>query len=217
VRGFRIELGEIEAALTQHPNVREVVVLAREDSPGSKQIVAYVIPEDDTTLDISHLRTSLRERLPEYMIPAAFVPVAAFPQTPNGKLDRQALPAPEAAHSQIRTAYLAPQTQLERTLAMVWCDALHVDQVGVYDNFFDLGGHSLLIASIHRRLCELLERDIPLIALLKHTNISALAKYLSQEHPARQTQPQSQDRNQQRRDGMARHAELIKGRKKTNA
>ncbi len=144
IRGFRIELGEIEAALARLPAVAEAVVVAREDGRGGLRLVAYLVPEEDEAPSAGELRLSLRSTLPDYMLPAAFVPLKALPRTPNGKIDRRALPAPEPAAARTDAGYQAPSSPTEQAVAEVWREVLQVERVGVYDNFFDLGGHSLL-------------------------------------------------------------------------
>ncbi|MCI0998344.1 AMP-binding enzyme, partial [Pseudomonas corrugata] len=140
-----IELGEIEAKLAQHDAVKEAVVLAREDVPGDKRLVAYFTPANDTA-DIETLRSHLQAQLPEYMVPVAYVRLDAMPLTPNGKLDRKALPAPE--HDALITrGYEAPRGETETVLAQIWQDLLGLQQVGRHDHFFELGGHSLLAVS----------------------------------------------------------------------
>ncbi len=156
VRGFRIELGEIEAALLSHPAVRESVVIAREDTPGDKRLVAYYTAVETSAanaaaLDAEQLRSLLLARLPEYMVPTAYVRLTAMPLTPNGKLDRKALPAPEADAYALH-GYEAPQGEIETALAAIWCDVLKLDRVGRHDNFFELGGHSLLAVILIERM-----------------------------------------------------------------
>ncbi|MFC4311926.1 amino acid adenylation domain-containing protein, partial [Steroidobacter flavus] len=151
IRGFRIELGEIEGQLLQHEHVREAVVLAREDVPGDKRLVAYVTGRDGCSPSVDALRTHLKTALPEYMVPSAFVLLAQFPLSPNGKLERRALPAPDLRAYSSRE-YQAPQGEVEEVLAGIWQSLLHVDRVGRRDNFFELGGHSLLIVQMIERL-----------------------------------------------------------------
>ncbi|HLG64403.1 MAG TPA: amino acid adenylation domain-containing protein [Ktedonosporobacter sp.] len=179
IRGFRIELGEIEEALNKQPSVHESVVIVREDVPGEKRLVAYLIPEADNAPVISDVRQALKERLPEYMLPAAFVVLDALPITSNAKVDVKALPAPEAVQGKTETTYVAPESQIERDIAAIWCDILHLEKVGVHENFFDLGGHSLLLARLQDRLQTVLHKNVSLLDLFQHTTISALAALLS--------------------------------------
>jgi len=144
VRGFRIELAEIETALREHQAVREVVVLVREDDPGNKRLVAYVVLSQEQTPTISDLHHFLKEKLPEYMMPSAFVMLEALPLTPNGKVDRRSLPKPDTTRPDLEAAYTAPRTLTEKVLATIWSEVLGVEQVGIHDNFFELGGDSIL-------------------------------------------------------------------------
>ena len=150
VRGFRIELGEIEAVLNQQPQVREAVVVVREDVPGDKRLVAYVVAEGGEVELIERLREQLRASLPDYMMPSAFVTLEGLPLTPNGKVDRKALPAPERMVSE--AAYVSPRTPTEEILAGIWAEVLKVERVGVHENFFELGGHSLLAVGVIERM-----------------------------------------------------------------
>ena len=152
LRGYRIELGEIETVLGQHPAVRQAVVLAREDVPGDKRLVAYVVLQPGHTATIVELKQQVMQALPGYMLPWAFVFLEALPLTPNGKLDRRGLPAPDASHSDGRETFVAPRNRVEETIADIWSQVLRIEQVGVHENFFELGGHSLLIMQVISRL-----------------------------------------------------------------
>jgi polyketide synthase PksJ len=177
VRGFRIELGEIETALRCHPGVREAVVAARGDG-SNRRLVAWLIPQGEAP-GIGELREHLRRTLPEYMVPAAFRAMDAFPLTPSGKVDRKALPEPEGTRDAASAAaYADPRSELERILAGVWREVLKVDRVGVNDNFFDLGGHSLLAAQVHARLSDLLGREVALLDLFRYPTVASLAAFL---------------------------------------
>jgi amino acid adenylation domain-containing protein/non-ribosomal peptide synthase protein (TIGR01720 family) len=144
IRGFRVEMGEVEAALETHPQVAQAVLVARDEPAGPKRLVAYLVAHGDSTPSTSDLRTHLQARLPDYMVPAAFVSLPALPLNPNGKVDRAALPAPQGARPDLRAELVAPRTPVERTLAEVWSAVLGVADIGVHDNFFDLGGDSIL-------------------------------------------------------------------------
>jgi hypothetical protein len=180
IRGFRIELGEIESVLSQYPQVSQAVVLARPSDRGDHQLVAYIVPHPAIALSVAELRAFLREKLPEYMVPAAFVELAALPLTPNGKLDRKALDTFAPLRSALEQVDQTPTTELEKTIASLWQDALHLEKVGVHHNFFDIGGHSLLIVTLHSRLQKQIQREFPLVAMFQYPTISALAGYLSQ-------------------------------------
>ncbi|OBQ39962.1 MAG: non-ribosomal peptide synthetase [Anabaena sp. MDT14b] len=177
IRGFRIELGEIETVLSQHPQVQQVVVIVREDHPGNKYLTAYIVSTTET-LTSSELRQFLKEHLPEYMIPAAFVILKALPLTPNGKVDRLVLPKPETINAELETAFVAPGTALEAKLAEIWCTVLHREQVGIYDNFFELGGHSLLITSVISRIREHFSIVLPLRSLFTAPTIAELSQVI---------------------------------------
>ncbi|WP_338322576.1 condensation domain-containing protein, partial [Pseudomonas syringae] len=174
IRGFRIELGEIEALLARHEAVKETVIMAREDVPGDKRLVAYYTSRvSDETLDIETLRTHLQAQLPDYMVPAAYVRLDSLPLTPNGKLDRKALPAPDLS-SVISREYQAPQGDTERAIARIWQDLLRIDQVGRHDHFFELGGHSLLAVRLIERMRQIdLSADVRV--LFSQPTLAALA------------------------------------------
>ncbi|HEX8559980.1 MAG TPA: amino acid adenylation domain-containing protein [Pyrinomonadaceae bacterium] len=179
VRGFRIELGEIEAALAEHESVSECVVVAREDAPGDARLVAYVVTGGRTGTSASAWRRFLGERLPEYMIPSAFVALEAMPLLPNGKVDRGALPAPQGARPELEEAFAAPRDQIEEVIADVWAGVLGLSRVGVNDNFFELGGHSLIATQVVSRLNEAFHVDLPLRLMFEAPTVAGLAERVS--------------------------------------
>ncbi|MDX2093741.1 MAG: amino acid adenylation domain-containing protein, partial [Kofleriaceae bacterium] len=176
IRGFRIELGEIEVVLGAHAAVREVVVLAREDNPGDKRLVAYVVGRDGAP-EVDALRTHAAAALPEYMVPSAFVVLDAMPVTPNGKLDRKALPAPDRA-ALVRHEYVPPRTEAEQLLAGSWCELLGVERVGVHDDFFALGGHSLLAMQLVARIRQTLAVALTVREVFEAPTLGALAEVI---------------------------------------
>jgi acyl carrier protein len=169
IRGFRIEPGEIEAVLTAHAGVHEARVIVREDEPGKQRLVAYVVG----SVDAEELRGHLRESLPEYMVPGAFVVLEALPLTPNGKLDRKALPAPE--HAADTDRYVAPRTPVEEVLAEIWAEVLRLERVGVHDSFFDLGGHSLLIMRLLAKIQATFDLEISIRTVFSMPTLEAMA------------------------------------------
>ncbi|WP_342210364.1 non-ribosomal peptide synthase/polyketide synthase [Xenorhabdus stockiae] len=178
LRGFRIELGEIEARLVQCDGVREAVVLIREDEPNQKRIVAYLQPEEGAELEPAELRSQLTQHLADYMLPGAFIMLETFPLTPNGKLDRQALPAPDSSAVATRD-YAAPVGETEIALARIWQDLLGLERVGRYDHFFELGGHSLLAIQLTARIRQVLKRELPLQQLFDQPRLMDLAQELT--------------------------------------
>ncbi|MBD1865327.1 MULTISPECIES: non-ribosomal peptide synthetase [Trichocoleus] len=175
IRGFRIELGEVESVLRQHPDMRSLAVIKREDQPNQPQLVAYVVPQTPDTPGLAEtLRSFLAERLPEYMVPSAFVSLKALPLTANGKLDRQALPAPKTQNSIAKPAFAAPRNEVERQLSAIWSSVLHVAEVGIYDNFFELGGDSILSIQAIAKANQIGLRFTPR-QLFEHQTIAQLA------------------------------------------
>jgi acyl-CoA synthetase (AMP-forming)/AMP-acid ligase II/acyl carrier protein len=175
IRGFRIELTEIENVLSQQPGFKDVCVVAREDEPGAgKILVAYMVLKPGFVPVLPELRARLRSRMPDFMVPRAFVTVDGLPLTPNGKVDKRALPKPMADHF-VRQDYIAPRNPIESTLAQAWCDVLGVSQVGIHDDFFELGGHSLLVTKVASRLKEALGLELPLRTLFEIPTIAGLA------------------------------------------
>ena len=176
VRGYRIELGEVESALRTLAQVVDAVAVVREDEPGDKRLVAYVVSEGGA--DAGALRAHLKERLPEYMIPSAFVALDSLPLTPNGKVDKKALPAPGLANAGGEGGYVAPRTQVEAALAELWRELLKVERVGVEDNFFELGGHSLLATQLIFRVRKAFKTEVSLFALFESPTVAALAVHV---------------------------------------
>ncbi len=180
VRGFRIELGEIEAVLRGREEIREVVVMAREDAPGERRLVAYLAVGPGQSPPINELRNLLRERLPDYMVPSAFVTLQSFPLTPSGKVDRSALPKPEYTRSDLGVEFASPRTPMEEQVAEIWTQLLGVDRVGIYDNFFELGGHSLLATKVVSRVRETFEVELPVRSLFETPRMVDLTTTISQ-------------------------------------
>ena len=183
VRGYRIELGEIEVAIARDPGVQEVVVVAQEEVVGDPRLVAYVTERPGTSVSADTLRSRLRESLPEYMVPSQYVVLADMPRTPNLKIDRKALPVPALVSSARASAPIpaagAPEGDLERTVAAVWCDVLRLPTVGNRDNFFDLGGHSLLVVQVHQRLTTTLQLSFPITDLFRFSTVQTIAAHLA--------------------------------------
>lgn len=208
LRGFRIELGEIETVLSQHMNVCEAVVVPWEDEPGDKRLAAYVSPHPEQTLPASELRRFLQEKLPEYMIPSAFIVRQTLPLTPSGKIDRRALPPPGTSCPELEAAYVAPQTELEQAIATIWQKVLNVERVGVHDSFFELGGHSLLLVQVHSQLYERFKTDLSMLDLFRYPTISSLAAYFSQAGH-RPSSKAANERTEQLKDGKARRQQRL--------
>ncbi|MCB0196701.1 MAG: amino acid adenylation domain-containing protein, partial [Anaerolineae bacterium] len=191
VRGFRIELGEIETVLSRYPQVENCVVLAREHGPGDKRLVAYLVVEptepqieavEGNALPVTQLRQYLKQQLPDYMIPSAFVLLDAFPLTPNGKIDRMALPAPEWRAG---PTYVPPQTTTQTSLAGIWAEVLGIESVGIHDDFFDVGGHSLLATQVISRIRTTCQVELPLGLIFEYPTVAELAAQVDQAQPTR--------------------------------
>jgi hypothetical protein len=187
IRGFRIEPGEIESALLGHPGVRDVKVLAWVNAQRDKRLVAYMVAENGASLSAETLRASLKNKLPEYMIPTAFIVLSHFELTPNGKLDTRALPSPEAALSDSE-CYESPQGALEESIASIWSELLHVRKVGRNDDFFQLGGHSLLATQVMSRIAQRHLINVPLRTLFERPVLRDLAELIDSEYQMREEQ-----------------------------
>jgi hypothetical protein len=204
VRGFRVELGEIETALKGHPAVREALVVAREDQRSHTRLVAYLLASEGALPSVNELRGFLGGKLPDYMVPAAFVVLEAYPLTPNGKIDRRALPPPDSLRPDLEATYVAPQSETERAIAAIWRDALGLPQLGIHDNFFDLGGHSLLMAQVHSKLRRVFPRDLSMVELFQYPTIAALATHLSGGEGRRGSFEQIRARAERQHDAVRR-------------
>jgi hypothetical protein len=202
IRGYRIELGEIESRIAQLDTVREAVVMAREDNPGDQRLVAYCVLRAGATLSHDALAGHLRDDLPEFMVPAHLVVLDRFPLTPNQKIDRKRLPAPEQTS---RAEYVAPTSDVEEKVAAIWCRLLGLERVGTGDNFFELGGHSLLAVQAHREIRTALERDLTVTDIFRFPTIASLAGFLEGD---RTDFTKDADRGAARRDALNRRRDL---------
>ncbi|HEY9901851.1 MAG TPA: amino acid adenylation domain-containing protein, partial [Candidatus Sericytochromatia bacterium] len=188
IRGFRIELGEIEAVLSQHPGVRQAVVSLSEDEAGNNRLIGYVVPSPKQAPSVSDLRHFLLNKFPEYMVPSAFVLLKTLPLTPNGKVDRRALPAPEQTRPELEAVYAAPRTPIEQQLAEIWAKLLGLEKVGIHDNFFDLGGHSLLITQLLAKVRDIFKVNLSLRSLFELPTVANVAEKIA---TAQRTEPGS--------------------------
>ena len=183
LRGFRIELGEIESILDQHPAVQKNVVVARDAGRGGsdKILVGYVVPEPGQSPTVGELRRFLQAKLPDYMVPSAFMLMESLPLTPNGKVDRRALPAPDHERPQLESTFVAPRTPTEQKVAKIWTEVLSVERVGVHDNFFELGGYSLLAIQLISRIQKEFNIELPLQKLFEAPTVARVAEELGGE------------------------------------
>ncbi|RCJ38592.1 thioester reductase [Nostoc punctiforme NIES-2108] len=211
IRGFRIELGEIEREIAQHPNVREIVVLARQDEVGEKQLTAYIVPHYNSGYTHNKLRSFLQQRLPNYMVPSAFMMLESLPLTANGKVDRHKLPVPSRERPQLEQAYIAPQSDLERLLAGILSELLKIDRVGIDDNFFDLGATSISILQVAARIKQELGIELPAVKLFQYSTIGSLANYLHSNQNSQPSSDKLQNRAQRQQAARARRRNYQQG------
>ncbi len=195
VRGYRMELGEIETVLSQHPAVREAVAVTPTDPAGHKRLVAYLLPSEPETPQLMvNLRAYLQQKLPDYMIPTAFVCLDTLPLKPSGKVDRRALMALDTGRPTLDETYVSPDTDLEIEIATIWQDVLGLEKVGIRDNFFDIGGQSLSVVHVHTKLQELTAQPLSLTDLFHYPTIALLAQHLSRTMPEQRPSQPHQDR-----------------------
>ncbi|MBZ5536434.1 MAG: amino acid adenylation domain-containing protein [Acidobacteriia bacterium] len=185
IRGFRVELEEIESVLDQHPGVQECVVVMREDTPGDKRLVAYLVPRNQGKPVVSELRSLLKQKLPDYMVPGTFVILDSLPLSPNGKVDRRALPIPDASRPDLEEKYIAPRNPVEEVLVGILGEVLGLERVGIHDNFFELGGHSLMATRAVGRIRDAFELELPLRRLFEAPTAAELADLLLQDTSVR--------------------------------
>jgi len=175
--------------LAKHEHVRQVGVVAREDTPGDKRLVAYLVADKDSQPPVADLRSLLHESLPDYMIPSAFVYLDEFPLTPNGKVNRRALPKPQIIPAERETEYVAPRSEQEKVLADIWSELLDVETVGINDNFFNLGGHSLLATQLVTRIRSAMGVNVPLRRIFEEPTIAGLADFILKNRDGQTEKP----------------------------
>ena len=180
IRGYSVELSEIDVALLDHPVIKEAVVVAQQEVSSSKQLVAYVVPAKRPVPNVSELRSFLKEKFPDYMIPSVFMMLDTLPLTPSGKVDRRALPAPGCGRPNLSNAFVPARTPLEEVLAGIWAEVLSLDQVGIHDNFFDLGGHSLAATRVVSRVIDRFKVDLPIKTLFDSPTVADMAMIITQ-------------------------------------
>jgi amino acid adenylation domain-containing protein len=193
IRGYRIEVGEIEAALLNIDNIKEAVVILREDRPRDRYLAAYIVPSRQPALSITALRHALAEKLPGYMVPSAFIILDTLPLLPNGKLDRQRLPYPDSSRPNLDTPFIVPETSVEQALAKIWAEVLNVNHVGAHDNFFDLGGHSLAATRIVSRVIKHFQVDLPLQSLFQSPTVAEMATVIAEHQGKKLDQKELRD------------------------
>lgn len=202
VRGFRIELQEIETVLSTHPSVKQNIVVAKRNASGEIQIVAYVSHAENQSLDAVELRNFLKQKLPEFMIPSVIVILESLPHLPNGKIDRKALVAITETPTQTKVNQVNPQTEVEKLLATIWQEVLHLESIGIHDNFFDIGGHSLAIIKVQSQLNKFISREISVVDFFKYPTICSFAKFLNQTEAIQKISGKKQERVLQQRKAL---------------
>lgn len=209
VRGYRIELGEVESVLMRHQLVSQAVVVTAGEATSDRKLAAYVVPIKGNPIDVDQIRLFMRESLPDYMVPTAFKIMAELPLNNSGKVDRQKLPPIDADQDGREAIYVPPQTGLEREIAAVWQEILKVDRVSLDDNFFDLGGHSLLMTKTHLRLQEVMERELSIVDLFSYPTIRLLAAFLNKDEKELQRVEAGYLRATKQKDAMQRQRERL--------
>lgn len=215
IRGFRVELGEIESVLAENETISQVVVVVREEQPADQRLVAYFVTAPDFTVDIPELRKHLRAKVPEYMIPQYFVKLQSIPLTPNGKVDRRALPAPQVDR-QTQETYVAPRNEVERIIVGIWQQILNIKNAGIHDNFFELGGHSLLLVKMLTKLQESFKKELSIVEMFRHPTIAALANFLTQKQKTVASFTKTYDLAKKQKESIKRQKRLAMVRRKSH-
>ena len=221
IRGFRIELGEIEALLVQYPAVREAVVIVHQNGAGDKRLIAYIVQAESQALQpgsgqVSNLQTYLQAKLPFYMIPSAIIQLDVMPLMPNGKVNRRALPAPQLSHPERATPLVQPQTEAEQQIAEIWRQVLQVETVALHDNFFDLGGHSLLLGRVRNKVHTVFGRALTMVEMFKYPTVQSLARCVTaQSAPAAQAPPDQAASRRARQAATRQQRQLRKEQRST--
>jgi amino acid adenylation domain-containing protein len=210
LRGYRIEPGEIEAVIQYHPAVRDAIVRLQDSPPGQKRLVAYIVAQPNSTVNVADLKALLKEKLPVHMVPTAYVMMDVFPLTPSGKIDYKSLPLPDQQRPTLGEKYTAPTTPIEQLLVRLWAEVIDVDKIGVNDNFFELGGDSLLSMRVHGRLCEELGRSIPITRLFEYPTIRLLARFLANGDAATSTRLQNRGWAEKRKQALLRQRHEVR-------
>ncbi len=185
IRGFRIELGEVEGVLGQHPSVRNAAVVAHEYTPSDKRLVAYIVAHQAHAPTTDELQGFIKAKLPDHMLPAAFIFLETLPLTPTGKVDRRALPVPDTSRPDLAGAFVPARNAVEQVLTEIWVQVLKLERIGVHDNFFELGGHSLLATQVMSRVRASFQAEIPLRALFENPTVAGLATQIVQRQAQR--------------------------------
>jgi acyl carrier protein len=215
IQGYRVETEEIAVTLRQHSSLRDAFVTAIQDTNGDKRLVAYLIIARGQEPSVTELRAFLKEKLPEYMIPSAFVRLTDLPLTAAGKVDRRALPEPDVVRPRLTTSYVAPQGETEELIAALWREVLQVETVGVHDNFFDLGGNSFGVYELYSKLCELLDCQLSILDLFKYPTVKALTGHiqtLGEKQPVRQSLEETEKRTWKHQQANSRREQMAKER-----
>jgi amino acid adenylation domain-containing protein len=210
VRGFRVEVGEIESVLSRHPAVREAAVLLREDTPGNRRLVAYIVGSQKDLIKVSELRKHLAAQLPDYMVPAIFVALESLPKNRNGKVDRPSLPVPDNARPELDASYVAPRDSTEQTISLIWRDVLKTDKVGINDNFFDLGGNSLALIQVRSKLRDAFQKEIPVVEMFEYSTIRALVERLNSLADDRARLQRVEERARKQKEAINRYGQVAK-------